>query len=380
MALFLKKDRADILRQALAKVQQNTPVTAIGAGSIARAFVESITGEVADLYDVLDFSVAQSVISSASGRSLDLIGQLYNVQRKTVGNLAQTDRKLGSFYFYIDTSFASDIIIPAGTRVFTSGSNFAAQQLSYSISEATTIPAGRTRAYAGLTPEFDSSIYTAGINTLTQHTFLSPLGTVIRCTNPKPIIGQVAFEDDSNYRLRIIKSVRVAAAGTAEAIRFAALGVNGVRDIRVFDSTFGLGSFEIVVVPETKELDAVVAANVKTAIDKVRPLGLNLYLRHPEYLAVDIFATLFMVPQTVANMELVRRRGTVAMLRYLNTLLPGDTLIYNKLLQYIFDSSDTIQDVQITRYAPNGVEAVRKNYVPKKEQMIIPGDIEVTSA
>lgn len=380
MALMLRKSRADILRQALARVERNTPINATSAGSVARAFVESITGEVADLYDVLDYTVAQSVLSTASGRSLDLIGQLYNLPRRTVGDLIQTDRKLGSFYFYIDTPYIDNIVITKGTRVFAAGTNFVAQQLYYVTVEDTMIPVGRLKAFVGISPQFDSGIYTAGAHTLVESNFVGPIGVAVKCTNPKPIAAQLGYEDDNNYRLRLIKNIRVTSAGTPEAIRFAALSVGGVRDVKVYDATFGLGSFEIVVVPETKDLDARVATDVQSAVNRVRPIGLSVYYRTPEYLPVDVTVNIFLPPRGGLDRTLAERRAEVAVLRYLNTLLPGDTLVYNKLIQYIFDSTDNIQDVQITRYAPNRIEAVRKNYTPKKEQMIIPGSITATSS
>src|SRR5687768_13716587 len=119
MALFIRKNKNEILREALRKLETTTPITATSPGSIARAFTEAITNEIGDYYDALDFQVAQSVISSASGRALDLIGDLYNVKRRTVNDLVATDRKLGSFYFYIDSSAAAPIVIPSGTAVFT---------------------------------------------------------------------------------------------------------------------------------------------------------------------------------------------------------------------------------------------------------------------
>lgn len=379
MAIFLAKNRADILRQALQKVQQNTSVTAIGAGSIARAFVEGITSEIADLYDILDFNMAQSVISSASGSSLDLLGQLYNVPRKSVGDLIQTDRSLGAFYFYLDTPYSSPITIPAGTRVFTANDNFVAQQLSYVTVDDVLIPQGRMKSYATIRPQFNNSIFTAGANTITQHDFISPVGGSVKCTNPKPIVAQPALEDDNNYRLRIVKNIRVTSAGTADAIRFAALGVGGVRDIKVYDSSLGLGTFQVVLIPENKDVNSVVADNVRSAIQKVRPIGVNYFIDQPNYIGVDIMAQIFLPSVSLETAELSRRRATVSIMRYLNTLLPGDTLVYNKMLQYVFDSSDQIKDIQINKFAPNGIDTIRKNFTPDKAQMIIPGNIQVTS-
>jgi hypothetical protein len=60
--------------------------------------------------------------------------------------------------------------------------------------------------------------------------------------------------------------------------------------------------------------------------------------------------------------------------------MPGDQIIYAKLLQVIMDSSDIITDVQVLRFAPNGTDAIRRNYVPKEFEQIIPGRLEITVA
>src|SRR5688572_5751873 len=117
MAVFIKKQKSDILREALRKLETQTPISATSPGSIARAFTEAITTEISDYYDALDFQVSQSVISTASGRALDLMGELYNIKRRTVAEIVTIDKKVGAFYFYIDTPIGSDITIPSGTEV-----------------------------------------------------------------------------------------------------------------------------------------------------------------------------------------------------------------------------------------------------------------------
>lgn len=380
MATFVGKNRADILRQALTKLEQQTPVKAVGPGSIARSFAEAITTELGDFYSALDFQVAQSVISTATGRSLDLIGELYNTKRRTVTELAQIDKKLGAFYFYIDTPHNAPITIPIGTAVFTRADDFVGRQLSYLTTETATIPIGRTKVFTSIKPAFTDSVYTAGIDTLVVHNFQSPAGKIVRCTNPKPIAPQEGFEDDEAYRLRITKSVRVASSGTAEALRFAALAVFGVRDVKVISTPYGLGSVQLVVTPEDNSIAFQVRRNVLDTVDTVRPIGVRLFATLPTTIAVDVSATLIFRSPDIPGTDLGIRRGRVAVIRYLNTLLPGDTLVYNKMIQSILDTSDDIQDVLITRYAPNGVETLRRNYTPKEDEQVIPGRVEISVA
>lgn len=381
MAIYIRKDRSEILRQALSKLEKQTPIKATSSGSVARAFTEAISTELGDLYDALDFGLAQTLISSATGRALDLLGEMYAIKRRTISTIVTVDKTVGSFYFYLDSPHIEPIEIPAGTSIYTSTDSFVGRQLSYKTTAPVTIAAGRTRAFASIAPNFSSSIYTAGVDTLNLHSFLSPPGVLVKCTNPKAISAQPGFEDDANYRVRIIKGIRVAAAGTLEAVRFSVLSVPGIRDVKIREEPYGLGSFEVIVTAETGTLTPTSFQEAVRQLNSVRPVGVRMFLRQPELVAMGVTASIVMSPEITPEVRVgSETRASIAVQRYLNSLLPGEPIIYNRLIQSIMSSSDGILDVQITSYAPNGVEALRRNFLPTEEQQIIPGNVSVSVA
>lgn len=380
MALYIRKTQADILREALRKLETRTTVNATSPGSVARAFTEAITTELADYYDALDFQIAQSVISTASGRALDLLGDLYGVKRKSVNDLVSTDAKIGAFYFYIDSPFTQDIVIPSGTQVFTATNSFVGQQLSYVTSDEAVIPVGQIKVYASIKPNFSDALFTAAPNTLVANSVISPIGTIVRCINPKAISAQPGFEDDNNYRVRIIKSIKVAAGGTLDAVRFSALGVSGIRDAKVVENIYGLGSFQVIVTPEDITFPASTAATLISAMNAVRPIGVRMYMTQPTLVPVWFGATVIVKSSSTVSIDVMSNRITIAVKRYLNTLLSGDVLVYNKLIQYILDVSADILDIQVTQYAPAAVESLRRNFTPDIDQLLVPGRIEINIA
>lgn len=378
MAIYARKRRADILRDALWQLERQTPIKAVSPGSVARAFTEAISEQLGDMYDALEFNLAQSVLSTASGSALDMIGRMYGMTRKTLSNYAAIDAQSGAFNFYIDSTYPYDITIPAGTRVYTSVDSFIGRQIRYVTISDVTIWAGRTRVFAAIKPESIEGVFPVPVDSLVVHDALSPAGITIRCNNPKPISPQPGFENDDNFRLRISKEIRVASAGTADAVRFAGLAVAGVRDIKIRQAPYGMGTFEALVVPEEGVIANVTIAAAKLAMDSVRPVGVRMIMTQPKIVATDITASILLSSGSVdANMV---SAASNAVHRYLNSLLPGETLMYNKLIQEIMDVSTKIRDVQVTRYAPNGVEAVRRNFTPKADEQIIPGTIIINLA
>jgi uncharacterized phage protein gp47/JayE len=378
MAVYFKKSQDEILRSALAKIKKDTLINATNPGSVARAITEAITTEIGAYYDILDFNLAQSLVSSATGSSLDKIGSLYNVNRKTVGRVAIAEQKVGSFYFYIDTPHEVPIIIPSAERVFTANTGYVGAQLTFTTNEQVNIPPGSIRAFANLTPEFADGIFSAPAETLTAHNFISPTNVSVKCLNPKTITASEGYERDEDYRARITRAIRVASSGTIEAIRFAGLNVPGVRDIRIRQAPYGLGSFELLIVSEQASMLNSVAAQVKRVVDVVRPVGVTMFLKAPTLRPLDVAMSVSSTAIENPEYPNLGEMARISIIRYINTLMPGDPIVYNKLIQAVMDCSAIIKDVQIVRFAPNGVDSIRRNYTPKEHEQIVPGRIDVS--
>ena len=91
--IYGTKDKSQIVNSILDSLQQNAGIAAVQPGSVARAFAEAMGSEIADLYSSLSFTLRQGGLSTASGRNLDLIGDLYNVRRKDISDNAAAERQ-----------------------------------------------------------------------------------------------------------------------------------------------------------------------------------------------------------------------------------------------------------------------------------------------
>lgn len=380
---YLTQSKSQLLSSALQKIQSTTAITNVSPGSVARALVEIIATQLGDFYNILDFNTTQSALATANGRAIDLFGSLFNTPRKSITDIAIVDRSLGSFYFYLNSPITLDVLIPAGTNIFTDNSTFLGQQFSYQTTDDVIIPAGHTIGWASIRPNFSTAVYTAGVATLTviDPNFTQPPGTFIFCTNPKPIDAQAVMESDSNYRARVLSAVQTAAGGTTASIRMTALGINGVRDVTIRETPYGLGSFEALVVSEDNAIFTEVMTDVFSALDAIRPIGVRMYVRQPITVPVGITCSIIVRADTTSiNRANTVQRTQNAILRYLNTPLVGTPLVFNQLIQAILDASDYTTDVIFSSFAVNGVETLRKNYQPADDVQLIPGSILVSIA
>ena len=357
MSIYGIKSKSDILINILNSLQKDAGISAVYPGSIARAFAEAFSSEVSDLYEALRFNINQSNLSSASGRNLDLIGDLYGISRKSITDYASEDRQSFNIEFFIDKPHSTPITIPKDVLVYNDVSNFISTQYGFKLAGDVVIPIGSTRAYGRVEPNFSDNAYVAPINSLTKHNFFSPAGVILFCNNPKEVYSNINSESDSNFRRRIIASIKSKAIGSAESVRFAALSVRGVRDVRIREGSYGIGSCDVIVVPETTSGLSNLPQNVLIAVNAVKPVGIKLNIRIAERVSVSVGATI-RIPMGVSETlsSGIRNQASLFIKRYLNSLTIGDSVSIREIEAQINRSSDYIRSAIVSSLTADGRE------------------------
>lgn len=364
MPIYGVKDKSEILVSVLNALERNAGITAVNPGSIARAFADAFSVEVADLYEAMRFTITQSNLTTASGRNLDLIGELYGVTRKAITNLLAEERQSFNIEFFIDKPHSASITIPKETLIYNNITTFTGKQYRFRLTGDVVIPSGSFRAYGRVEPSYSDNSYVAPKNSLTKHNFIAPANVIVFCNNPKEVYSNISSESDDNYRRRIIASVRTKASGTAESVRFAALSVKGIRDARIREAAYGIGSCDVIVVPEVSSAVKALPEMILSAITAVKPVGVRFNVRIAEKVNINLSATIT-IP--AGNSDLVstgiRRQAELFIKRYLNSLTIGDMVSISMIEQQIKQSSDLIRSVTINAFNADGKELPLEDYV-----------------
>lgn len=363
MSIYGVKQKSEILVSILNSLEKNANITAVYPGSIARAFAEAFSSEMSDLYEAFRFTVSQNNLSTASGRNLDLIGDLYGIPRKSVTNFVAEERKTFNIEFFISKAHSADIVIPKDTLVYNDVSNYVIKQYSFKVSTDITIPAGALKAYGIVQPNFSDNAYVAPIGTLTKHNFIAPPTVVVYSSNPKEVYSNITSESDDNYRRRILASTKTRTPGTSESIRFAALSVKGVRDVKIRQASYGIGSCDIIVVPEVSSAVKALPENIMAAVNAAKPVGVRFNVRIAEKVVIGVGAVVS-IPSgnsdTVITGVLNQARTFVK--RYLNSLTIGDSVSLGEIERQIKLSSDIIKGVNFTTLTADGRELPLKDF------------------
>lgn len=362
MPIYGKKAKGEIMLSMLNSLEANAGISAVSPGSIARAFAEAISDEVADLYESLKFSIEQSQLSTCSGRNLDLIGELYGVERKTITDQFAQERQIYNIEFFITKPHTEDVVIPDGTLVFNDVSNFTSKQYAFRLVGDVVIISGVRRAYGRVVANFEDNSYVAPRNSLTRHNFISsPLVTVF-VNNPKEVYSNITGESDDNYRRRIVAAIKVRATGTSESVRFAALATKGVRDVRIREGSYGIGSCDVIVVPEVASSVKNLPNAILSAIGSVKPVGIRFNVRIAERVFINVGANVSLVSGTSEQMaQGVVNQATLFVKRYLNSLTIGSTVSFSEIQSTITRSSDLINGVTITSFNADGRELPKQS-------------------
>jgi len=357
------KSKEQMLVATLNALQKNAGISAISPGSIARAFAEAIHSEISDLYNSLKVSIEQSNLSTASGINLDMIGALYNVQRRTISSELVPERVTGNIEFYLNTTHSSTVTIPKGTLVYNDTTAFSSTQYQYELNSDVVISTGNTRAYGSVKAKFADNNVTAARNTLVKHNFISPPGIIVYCNNPKEVYSSINSESDDNYRRRIVSAIRGSSSGTAESVRFAALSVKGVRDVKIREASLGVGTCDIVVIPETQAGITTMSQLVYEKIKSVKPVGINMNLRIATKKLVDVSATLTLREGTTgAIARSVENQSRIFLNRYLNSLTIGDSVSISEIERQMKLSSELVMSVTVSNIKVDNKNIPNKDY------------------
>lgn len=352
MPILNIKSKEQMLINALDSLQKNAGITSISPGSIARAFAEAITTEIADLYSSFKISVEQSSLSMASGKNLDAIGELYGVARRSVTDELVVDRVTSNIQFYLNSAYSTDITIPSGTLVYNNVDNFNDIQYAYELTSNVTIQSGSTSQYGTVKAKYQDTGITAARNTLVKHSYIAPPGAVVLCTNPKEVYAAVNSESDDNFRKRIISAIRSSNTGTSESLRFAALSVKGVRDARIREGSYGIGSCDLLIVPESLSAIGNLPEVVFTAISAVKPLGVRVNTRVASKKPVDVSVTITLKQGTSTQAATsIEMQARIFLTRYINSLTIGSTISVQELERQAKFASDMITSVTINNFS-----------------------------
>lgn len=376
---IILKDPNQITNETLAMLAGSTKVTQVSQGTIVTAIVSAVSTALAQSYDDLSASVAETYISTASGASLDFIGAMLGLPRG--GSTLATRQDIQRFYVLTGNFGALAGIgalnnrIPAGTIVKSQDGSIQYQvAANITFNNTDTQVTGAVRA---LIPGASSNV---GTNILTAHTL--PVAGILT-TNTAPINTGNDTQSDSEYRYVLSKAVTAAEAANEISIRLAALSVQGVSDVIIVPYFYGVGTYSIIVVGTTPVVTDTVLSTVLSLVKQVTALGEFVTVRPPRYVGVELSAHLIFNPNTPEGDKVsIVSQVTDTIYDYINNIPLGQGLIRDQIIRQILNVSSQIQDVdndptstdnlEVFTWFPNTVDIVNNQEITNRIKQSLP--------
>lgn len=371
-----KQTYSDMVRESLRFLSENTNITYFGPGSVAKALVEATNLEVSKLQDFILSSQENGFLSTAGGIYLDLFGEMLGVQRISERK-ASSSISDGSVRFYVDSgtlgsrlpnpSNPSQGLIPKNTTISTANGN-----VTFTVTADVPFPINAKSAYVPVICDSNGSTFNVGSNQLVKHSLSN---TTVKVTNDISITSGSDVESDAEYRFRLAKAMTAKFGANSTAVQIAASSQAGVSRAELLPYSRGVGTFDVLIVPQGNRLQDSVKQNVRRAVEAVTAYGISPRIIEPDYIRICIVVQLqFNTGTSEGEKEVARSSAQNAILRYLGNIPMGGEIIINQLRSVIINSSKYIKDFKIIEFCTNGDPRVIANLKLAPNELVIPDE------
>ena len=159
------------------------------------------------------------------------------------------------------------------------------------------------------------------------------------------------------------------------------MSIPGVRDVRVRESSYGMGSCDIIVVPEGQTIDAGLAQSILDTLSSKKPVGIKLNIRIAQRTPINVAANIVIPSGVSAQVRTaIESQASLFVKRYLNSMTIGSSLSFGDIESQIRSSSDYIKSVNILSVTSNGQEVPKGVYrINSDREYMIAGSVSVFS-
>jgi uncharacterized phage protein gp47/JayE len=296
----------------------------------------------------------QAYLKFATGRKLDMLGELMGVPRlPAVRASATSAQKVQRFYvangIFGDINGGVAFTIPAGTLIFSTPRDATQTPIRYLSKTDTVCNPPDNEVFVSIgSVEFGPGS-NIGVKALNQHGFSNYSDYASRTLlteNIESISYARDLESDNNYKYRISQQSLAGETANEVAIRIAALAVPGVANVYLSEFSRGIGTGSIYVKAVTPTVPTALLADVLGATRTVRAWGNLVDVRAPKTIGVELAVRLNLYKQ----LNQVQRSDLVSRVRnnlvaYINSLDITDSLTITELVGVVTDSDSNIKSI-----------------------------------
>lgn len=366
-----KKSFNQIQQEAVDYLLENTGITQLETGGAARSLVDVFSKHLADFYSRLDIDLSMAYLSTANGFYLDLLGNLFGVNRTSQNSVnVLAEDKILKFYV-AEGAVLSDSIptltIPSGTNISTPDSS-----VVYTTTEDASFLQMDSHVFVSANAQASSTQEAAGVGQMNTHSLGLP-GVLV--TNMASLSVGNFVENDDDYRARIAASNTARQGANETAVRIAAIGVENVADVSVTPYSRGSGSFEVMVIPTGNRVPQASMDRIRAGIETVSAYGVTFDVREPDYVQLKLEMRVNFRQTTSDEQKAVLLRSIEAsVLSYIGDIRPGEEMSISRVQSLALSESSEVQDAVVTYLCVDKKAQIVRNVRLEDDELFVPDE------
>lgn len=349
--MLFERSFNDLTGEMVIDLTSNTRITRTSPGSKARAIVEIVGRNLNQAYKIFDLNFARAFLSGASGKYLDLIGEILGTPRLG-SEIANADASTAIQKFFVETGTFGNInnsfpiIIPAGTII---SSQIDTGGVNYRLPVGVVLSPSASEQFISVEAVSPGDTSNIGSEILAFHSFTNytdQANGTLKTINIAGIFNGAEVESDINYRFRISKSALASESANQTSILLAALNVPGVANILIQNRSSGIGTYTVFIKSITPSVSQNLIDQVQANIDKVQAEGIIGKANRPNETGMS-----FIISVTYRNgigndeKDAIENQIRLAIADYVNNLDIGEEFIVNEVAKNILAVSPNIKDI-----------------------------------
>ena len=272
--------------------------------------------EISQLWVYAENSFYNNFINSANGIALDLLSEDIGLERKDAISAGVT--------LTITKNTSSAVTVPQYSLFQTS------EGIIFSTDIEIQIDVGDPATETG---DVVATAVIGGVDgNVGLNTILTPTNTITgvdSSDNAAAADGGADIETDTALRKRVSKYIR--ATWTRDAIRAAALDVEGVTSVKIIEEAT---SYKCLIVPATT-FDSALQTEVEEAIEKVTPITVEYSVLEAESVEIDVTGNITI--ESTYDENSAEADAEIEIREYLQTLAIDDDVINARIVQAIME-------------------------------------------
>lgn len=361
--------------KAVEFLAQQTALTNFSAGSTVRSIVDAISTQSAKISEDISELSLNVFLDTASTYYLDLIGEMFGLERYTANNLYRTTAGEKNIKFYVKgvntlRNVLGTTSIPAGTTITNADST-----VSFSVSETVELNQTDTHVFVSAVASSTSNTINLGPSQLVKHN-LNNLNVFV--TNTNGIFYSSSAESDQAFRSRISSTVTAFEGPNESNVTNSLKRYPDVSDVIIRPNVSGAGTYDVFLLPVANRVSSSTLNSAAAMLEQISGFGINAIVREFDYIPIklEVKVTFNNQVQDSAKEQILNAAET-RIQTAIGSFSPGEILSMSSIVASVLNTSDALTSAEVVYLCIDKKVQAITNLRLEEDELFVPDPDEI---